>query len=314
MVPVMRNAGLIIIVIAAFGCSDDGMPSDSDAGNDTGAKGDAAPPVKPISMQALVDACARASACGVRTYPILGNCIEAYHTLYLPQGLGPIYDAIYSCINAAKGDCKAIEACYDVRGPCDSSYKDSCDGDVALTCDLIEKRVFAFKCADAKMKCQIKKDGSRESAICTVDTCYSTFGNVCQDDRLLRCVNGLMEVHECSVDGLICSDAQGSAQCIGETSISCKPKTFSPSCQGSKRITCVNRIEHHFDCAKQVNIATKCVGSDCAVAGTECDHDINRCAGEQLEVCLDGRWTKIDCKQLGLGACQQQGSAANCSQ
>jgi hypothetical protein len=303
-----------MVVLSLLGCSDDDGSSGSDAGADTGSTAnDGAPPVKPLAMQDLVDACARASACGVRTYPILGNCIEAYHTLYLPQGLGPIYDAIYGCINAAAGDCKAIEACYGLRGACDSSYRDSCEGDLALTCDLIEKRVFAFKCSDAKMKCQIKKDGSRESAVCTVDTCYSALGNVCNGDRLLRCVNGLMEVQECGVEGLICNDAQGGADCIGETTTSCGPKNFTPSCQGSTRITCVNRREHHFDCARQVNIATKCVGADCAVSGTQCDHDLNRCAGDQLEVCLDGSWTKIDCKKLGLGACQQQGSAANCS-
>lgn len=302
----------LVLLCALAACSDDAEPPASDGSVGDGAM-DAAPPIKPVAMQELLDACVRASACGVRTYPILGNCLEAYFKLSLPQGLSPLYDEIYKCINAAKGDCAAIAACYGKRSDCDNSYKDRCEGDVAVTCDLIEKKVFAFDCTKAKMKCQIKKDGLRDSAICALDTCFSSFGNMCSGNRLLNCVNSLIEVYECEADGLICSSTSKGAECIGESSSKCMNKGYTPSCQGTKRVTCVGGYEHFYDCSKQKNIATSCVGADCAVSGKECDHDLNRCAGEQLEACLDGSWGKIDCKQLGLGACQVQGISANCS-
>ena len=65
-----------------------------------------------IGDEELVLACIRSTACGVRAYPRAANCVEAYYTLHLRFGLGPVYDAIYRCVNAAAGDCDKIYACY----------------------------------------------------------------------------------------------------------------------------------------------------------------------------------------------------------
>ncbi len=304
---------LLALALLAAACSDDGE-TDKDAAVADGAAADAAPPPKPVAMQELLDACVRASACGVKTYPILGNCIEAYHNLYLPQGISPIYDTIYKCVNAAKGDCSAVIKCFGKRSDCDNTYKDRCEGTVAVSCDLIAKTVYAVECADANMVCEIKQDGSRDSATCTPGKCYSTFGNSCSGSRKLNCTGGLTEVYECSVDELVCgSTSDSSGECIGATSSKCYVKKYTPTCKGTKRVTCVHGRESEYDCSKRKYIGTACKGADCAVAGTACDHSFNRCAGDELEVCLDGSWVKVNCKGLGLGGCQQQGIAFNCS-
>jgi hypothetical protein len=50
------------------------------------------------------------------------------------------------------------------------------------------------------------------------------------------------------------------------------------------------------------------------VAGSECDHSLNRCSGDRLEACIDGRWKAYDCGALGLGGCKSAGTkGANCT-
>jgi hypothetical protein len=264
-------------------------------------------------MDKLLEACVRASACGVKTYPILGNCVEAYFTLYLQQGISQVHDQIYSCVNDAGGDCAAIATCFGQRGDCDNTFQATCEGTVAVSCDLIAQRIYAVDCAGGGLECQVKKGGGA-TASCTPGICYSTFGNSCQGDRLLTCTDGVTDIHDCAAEGLICgSTYDKGAACIGETKEKCKASEFTPRCEGNVRITCVEGWEHREDCAGREMIASRCSGGDCAVSGTECDHALNRCAGVRLEACLDGRWVQFDCAKLGLGPCQVQGNAGNCT-
>ena len=302
------HPSVLMLALALSGCGSDGARSDGSADGTPAFDGGA--PSLPLAE--LASGCIRASACGVKTYPTLANCIDAYFDLHRSQGLGQIYDKIYRCVNAAAGDCAKTKVCFDQRGPCDSSYKASCDGKTAVSCDLIDQRVYALDCALAGMECLIRS-GQTTSASCTPGVCYSTFGTVCQGSRLITCVSGVSESEDCAVDGLAChSKTPTSAVCVGEQSTTCSAKTFSPSCAGSTAVTCVEGRVHRDDCTRYKMRHTRCEAAACVVAGSACDYALNRCAGAELEACLDGAWQRFDCLKLGLGACKPSGSAANC--
>jgi len=300
----------VLLALVPLGCPSDDDPAATDAATDAAPVSDGSV-ISTISLDELVGACIGASACGVKTYPILANCVDAYFDLFLPQGLGPVYDAIYRCVYEAKGDCTTIKACYDERGACDNTYIANCDGTTAIACDLIDKKVYALKCDLAQLECQVRS-GQTTAASCTPGVCYSTFGTVCQGSWLVSCVGGVSEVEDCVVQGLVCkSSSATTAACVGEQAVGCSQK-FSPSCQDDTAITCVGGKEHHDDCTRHVMRHTRCSGAQCVAAGTACEHSFNRCSGAQLEACFDGEWKQYDCAKLGLGPCETLASGANC--
>lgn len=305
-----RIALALCLSLAVAGCSGDG---DKDPKADGGADGSSADGgAQPVmARQDVLTACLRASACGVNTYPGLSNCLDAYIKLHVSQRVAPVYNKIYACVNAAKGDCDEVAKCFGRGAACDTSYKASCKGAVAVTCDLQDKRIYQLDCAAAGMECGIKK-GYTFAAQCTPGECYSSFGEVCKGQQHYSCVGGLVEVRDCAAMGSKCGAAgKESAVCVGNLSESCDPKYFSASCSGSVAKTCVKNRENTFDCAKNTYLATKCDQGQCVVASSDCK-GANRCAGDQLEACLDGKWVKYDCKALGLGACKPATTGAQC--
>jgi hypothetical protein len=296
-----------ILAISLLSCGDSKNNNADGGGGSDSAVGPGA-----LSGQQLMEACVRASACRVKTYPALANCVDAYHNLFRPQGLAPIWDKIYRCVNAAGGDCKAIEKCFDYRGTCDSSYKASCEGKRAVSCDLIDGKVYGVNCADANLDCAVKK-GSTFEASCTPGECYSSLGNLCKGDSYWKCNLGLIEIDDCSLRGMKCVKDQNVEGCQGNQSQTCKANEFSAYCNDAVAVTCELGRKNHQDCTKMADVATSCNAGSCAVGGSECDHTKNRCQGSQLEACIDGRWRLFDCQKLGLEPCKDSGTHINCA-
>lgn len=305
----------VMIVIAFLSTESCGADTDSptDGGADSVSVADSGPASAPLTADELAQACLRASACGLKTYPVLANCIEAYHKLYRSQGVGPVWDSIYRCVNEAAGDCETTATCFDRRGNCDSSFVASCEEQIAISCDLIDKQIYAMDCGAAGLECGMKS-GTTAIASCTTGSCYSNLPPACKGDLLLTCIGGITEIRDCAAEGLTCgtTDNGKTTTCLGKTDTKCFAPNFPKSCQGDTAITCAGDREHHFDCTQQQNMATKCDEAACVLAGSQCDHEVNRCAGDRLEACLDGSWQSFDCLQLGLGPCQTQTSGANC--
>jgi len=301
---------VLLVALGLHGCGSGGGEK-ADSSVDKGPSPDGT--VAVIPLDELVNACIRASACGVKAYPILANCVDAYFDLHLRQGLGAIYDEIYRCVNSAGGDCDKVRSCFDERGACDNTYKATCDGTTAIACDLIDKKVYALKCATAGLECLVRS-GQTTAAACTPGTCYSTFGTACQGSWLISCVASVSEVEDCAADGLICSSTgTNSAECMGEQSDGCNSKKYSPTCDGNTTVTCVQSKLHRDDCTRYKMRHTRCEGAKCVAAGTDCEHTFNRCAGAELEACFDGSWKRYDCAKLGLGPCELAGTTAgNC--
>ena len=204
--------------------------------------------------------------------------------------------------------------CFQRGAACDNTYKAKCNGKVAVTCDLQDKRVYQLDCSHAGMECGVKK-GYAFSAVCTPGTCYSASGETCNGSLLYTCVAGLIEVRDCAATGKGCgSTHKVNAACIGNQKEKCTYEYFVPSCKKTTIATdCINGFEHYVDCAKNSYLATKCKEGLCVVAGSDCTAGaVNRCSGKQLEACLDGTWKKFDCAKLGLGDCVSTTNSAQC--
>ena len=317
----MKRTGVVIVValfmLAGPGCSDD---SSSNTGGDGGVGADQGG-AGTLSMDQLLKGCIRASACGIKTYPYLGNCIDAYLTLYRSQGLAPAYDSIYTCVNTAKGDCDAVAKCFRRGVACDKDSKATCDGTVANSCDLIDRRLYGIDCALAGLKCGLPSGaGQQSSAICTTGPCDSSFKTKCDGTKLLSCTYGVTEVTECALQNMSCGYygwKNKSYACEGGTTDKCSTYgkwTFKSVCEGNVLVTCQHGKKHRQDCSKLVHQKTSCNAGSCVPAGKECSSNMNRCAGAKLESCLDGKWKQFDCAALGLGDCKPGGTVgANCS-
>jgi hypothetical protein len=263
-----------------------------------------------IGDEELVRACIGSTACGVRAYPRAANCVEAYYTLHLRFGLGPVYDAIYRCVNAAAGDCEKIYACYGANrlaGSCDGSFVGRCDGSRAVSCDLLSHRVLSFDCSAAALTCQTKAEHSFE-AFCTTSACSGDSVS-CDGGRLLSCRGGVTEVEDCQAQGLVC--AEGQLQCVGATEETCGVGKYPASCDGNTAVSCQGGRVSRKDCGAY-SLAHACVDGACAPSGGDCLDDFDRCEGAALQTCIDGRWTTYDCAALGLSPCQPATNGAAC--
>jgi hypothetical protein len=251
-------AEVLVIIIALSACGgtidDDPPPPPNNAG--VGIPDPQLDPQPPQSAGAalpadnLVYACIRSTACGVKPYPRVSNCVAYYSDMLVTLGKAPLYDTIYGCANEAQS-CSALKQCFGVTDVCNSSYQATCQGGKAVFCDLLDKTTFAYDCDAVGMKC-------------AVDSQYSF-----------------------------------AAKCVpaGATAPSSTTPVAAPA-PGTMKST--------VDCAD----------GRCVKTGQTCsENDLNRCAGDGLEACLDGQWIRFDCGKLNLGACQTHvGGWASCGE
>ncbi len=270
-------------------------------------------PAGPLSFAELVSGCVVSSSCGVRAYPRVSNCLDAYYTLHLPFGLGPIYESIYRCVIAAKGDCDAVFACYGTHkaaGRCDTSFKAHCEGQRAFSCDTLSAKVFVYDCALAALTCQVRTSQSFE-AKCATGSCDASFARRCEGTRLLSCADGVIEIADCAALGQRCGDSSGGAACLGSSEEECEAGKFAARCEGATAVTCVGGRVHRADCAGRP-LATRCEAGACVPAGGACKDEFDRCSGDTLELCLDGTWQSHDCAAAGFGPCKTLANGAAC--
>lgn len=298
-----------------LGCSEEPDPTPDLGRPDAAAQTDGAPDAAakaavPLSADELVNACARTSACKISAYPAVYSCVEAYFKLHLPQGLGPLYDSLYRCVNAAAGDCEAMVKCYGGRGSCDNKYKATCEGSKAVSCDLLDKRVYVFDCTRAEMSCGIMSNQT-VAASCTPGACASGYPSRCEGDRLLTCTADIVEVQDCRALGMFCYQGDTGPVCRGNRRQTCA--SFKATCLKNVAVTCVGGKQHWSDCSALAPMTSLCKAGACVPAKQQCTKAMNSCSGDKLKACLDGGHREIDCKALGLGKCKAATYGANCT-
>jgi len=275
-----------------------------------------------IAFDQLVNACIVSSACSVKRYPRISDCVDSYFNLALRFGLGPVYDQIFGCLADAKGDCDAAFECYGshrAAGTCDTTYQAKCSSNKALTCDTLagpngNGRVFTFDCSHAGLSCRTRQGGSFE-ADCTVGACNTGDPRRCDGNRLLSCkTDGNLELDDCATRGLVCGKtATGGLECIGEMDEACD-SSYQAHCMAGADVAaiCVNGKVHREDCTRRP-FNKRCEAAACVRSGTACADEFNRCQGDKMQYCLDGSWHTVDCVGIGLGACAPSVNGADCS-
>jgi len=161
------------------------------------------------SVDHVVEGCIKSTACNVRAYPRVSDCVDGYLNLQVPGGLAPVYNAIYDCVVPA-ADCTAVKACHGVGQSCDSSFKASCDSGKAFFCDLIDKTTFTHDCDRHGLGCQIQGAGGLTfDATCVGDGGGGMSGAV-------DCGGGL-----CQRTGKGCTTGNDFDRCDGERLEAC---------------------------------------------------------------------------------------------
>lgn len=157
----------------------------------------------------VVKACIKSTACGVKAYPRVSDCVDGYRNLLVPSGQAPVYDALYACVVAA-ADCAAVRACHGAGGSCDSSFQASCSGGRAQLCDLLDKRLYMLDCGGQGLGCEVKSAGGLSfDAACTGPAGEGQAGAV-------DCGGGL-----CSRTGQGCTTGNDFDRCAGERLEAC---------------------------------------------------------------------------------------------
>ncbi len=261
-----------------------------------------------LPQEELLRACLVSSSCGLRPYPRASNCVDAYHTLQRAYGLGPIFNALYRCVNQA-ASCGAAAACWGIdraAARCDTSFKARCDGDRAISCDALTGFAYAESCGEAGLACAVPTSSQPFEARCTPGTCDGA-ARRCDGSRLLSCSSGVLEVDDCGLRGLACA-VEG---CAG-TGEACSSGGFTARCEGETAVSCVGGRVQREDCAARA-YNRRCAEGRCVPAGGECLDEFDRCQGSALQACVEGSWRTFDCAALGLGPCQAAKNGASCT-
>jgi hypothetical protein len=157
-------------------------------------------PAEPTEAdRSLIFACIRSTACGVKSYPRVSNCLSGYGV----EGPAPALDPIMLCANRARS-CTELERCYGPLQECDASFKATCTDGRAIYCDLIDRRTFAYDCASLSMVCAVDPQYAHAATCtgsphpqpgqqtlssrltCAEDQCIPT-GQPCSSDEFDRC-------------------------------------------------------------------------------------------------------------------------------
>lgn len=267
-----------------------------------------------ISLDELVEACVRSTACGINAYPYVSQCVDSYYTLHRRYGHGTLYANIYHCVIAAKGDCDATFACYGAKrgeSKCDTTFKATCQGARAKFCDL-SNMVLTFDCATVDLSCALNKTYTSD-AKCSLGSCDIGYTAKCEDNQLIYCENGIVSIDDCGAQGLSCGSVGATADCVGNTGDGCDANNYASACQGDVAYSCSKGRVRKEDCSER-SYHTRCLSGACVETHSQCSSgSLDRCNGDKLEACLDGKWQVFDCKPLGFGACVPATNGASCA-
>jgi len=172
------------------------------------------------TRQSVIDACVRMHSCGIFQLTHVHNCIKNYESReVVPSGQAALYKVLHTCVNGAKGDCKAIRECFGNKASdqeCDSKYVGGCDGQVRRFCDLLDKRVYRIDCSVGSLKCGVDKKGE---PFCGAGACSTPKQKECRDKdtRFVYCMGQGLAIEQCDWIGLKCGlDRDKNLACVAK--------------------------------------------------------------------------------------------------
>ncbi|MFO0560947.1 MAG: hypothetical protein U0269_23210 [Polyangiales bacterium] len=289
-----------VIALALSGCSANGSPA----------------------SQVLARTCVLVEACkaGEAFRGTVGQCASVFEAALnrgasASQGLLAREAARLTTCGSANS-CASFADCVSMNHGatyCAAHPGDSCDGNVLVVCGA-DRPADTVDCSAYGMQCRAV--GTR--AVCTTGNACAASMVRCEGSRRVTCnTDARLEV---SID---CAEFGPSWTC-GATAdgMGCVPPTpactaDATRCDGDTLVTCPSNLlrELRSDCAS-VYSGGHCsviIGrAQCVPGSSACDDSADDvCTGAQIQSCVSGRRTTVDCAALGFRACQLTATGSN---
>jgi hypothetical protein len=138
-------------------------------------------------------------------------------------------------------------------------------------------------------------------------------GVTCQGELALIATETGAVQRDCSRSLLRCEPLSPTG-CSDRPSVGCIPFSLD-RCDGAVKLGCdrYGRVSWH-DCSHRPfgRCEEDARGAACKGRGEACRADQATCKGGKLRLCVDGAWTDVGCRELGLGACKKGERGAWC--
>jgi hypothetical protein len=277
------------------------------------------PPATPITPFAVavddvVRLCAMEVSC-LASPPITTGCIDAFE-YGIASGKGYFVSAAelrrFVHCAATSPDCPTALACASRgHGPdyCAAHPGGSCDGAIAVSCAGADWTISTTDCGALGMTCRLDGGGSAcsDGRVCGADQSWRCDGN-----RFVGCGTS----YDCATyaPGYSCrpqpQNALAATLCYPSG-----PRCASSVCNGSLFDQCWSGEVVRVDCAVFAShCATDASGPRCLPDASDCGGDEpNRCDGNLLQQCVNGRWRDFECATIGLVGCQPTRDGARCA-
>jgi hypothetical protein len=195
-----------------------------------------------------------------------------------------------------------------------------CEGTTLVSCGADDaEESTSVDCAALGAKCEplLQAGGLSTHACVDPARCPPELTKAwCSGPRdLVSCHDGEIEVTACS-QGASCNehadkDGEHVAMCETPGHASC-PTPGKKRCDGSRLVECETHghfaHEHTIDCASAgLTCGLSDHGAACTRPTPECEGGHPTCDGKALVFCASGTLARVDCGDLGLGACEPDG-------
>ena len=294
---------------------------------------------RPESISSIRRGCVAALSC---TPTVLGTPTRAgicFSEIAPSVALGARPERQYQlrCAREATS-CSTLRACITRNHNsdyCAAHHHDSCDGNVRVKCPLVEPNTpdelaqpaTTQDCTLAGLTCTAVNG----SAVCGDGmACDRTFVDTCDGTKVVRCdlATGTRVSTDCArvLAGGTCIMAWATGamfpRCASSTVCTRDPNRSPTRCESNSLISCVvvsdpmpdplGRIEGRevrLDCAHEV-LEGRCTTlggvASCTSVQNQCGPTSpDRCNGNAVEICVNGRYESTDCGSLGFARCAQ---------
>lgn len=255
--------------------------------------------------------CAKDGACVSR--PKYGSGAECVHKLqraYKGRDYTEAPDYRFAQCALSTTGCEDLLACASLdHGPeyCTAHPGSSCDGHIAVNCPTNTlDRGWALGSIDCSLMGMTCNNGG-----CTDgNTCDGPVVLHCSGTKVVACVPELrrQSATDCSqvYPGGRCGGHFGTLQCLPTEEEECGSQTGNGFCSGNLLLGCDGPRKSTLNCDA---LDSECgidfsFFQDCIPRAQDCTRTSpDSCQGNDLSLCVNGRYQNVDCGSLGLGPC-----------
>jgi len=254
----------------------------------------------------------------------LASCFGASVTSCLIADVPHMTAQEIGCLAASATDCTRAGMCSPgetrlpgLHAPCvGGGSAQTCDGTNIVFCDVndTDSQSCPMTAASGSTCVMTSTGGAR----CAFGMCNDDSQH-CDGSVLVRCVDGVLEAHDCAllVPALECRQNPAGDFACGGAGPACSSGD-PPHCEGNALVTCANGFQSRTDCS--VGGASCLVPGDSSAPpycgwGNPCDTSMPqaRCDGPKLSFCAAGLRRTIDCAGAGFTGCSTSGVGDRCT-